>query len=84
MTQLPPERAAAFEASLASGDVLPGFHVQALDAWGHPSGPAESMAAEVAVTCAALSPTERSFPLTASGTAFVEGRHPSALFDGHA
>jgi hypothetical protein len=73
MTQLPPERAAALEVALASGDALPAFYVQALDAWGNVTGPADHLSAHVAVACDALSPQRNSFPVTASGTAFVEG-----------
>ncbi len=73
MTQLPPERAAALVLSLASGDALPGFHAQAVDAWDNATGPADALLCEVTVECEALSPAQSSFQIPASGRAFVEG-----------
>jgi hypothetical protein len=73
MTQLPPERAAALVLALASGDALPGFHAQAVDAWGNATGPTDSLPCKVSVECEALSPAQSSFQLPASGRAYVEG-----------
>lgn len=80
MTQLPPQRCAELAAALPAHEALPAFQVQALDAWGNTSGPADALPCVVAVECEALAPSQASFPLSASGRALIEGcrsRHPS-------
>ncbi len=73
MTQLPPERAAALALTLPSGGSLPGFQVQATDAWGNTTGPTDALPCDVTVACDALSPAEASFSVGASGRACVTG-----------
>ncbi|KAK9820414.1 hypothetical protein WJX72_010046 [[Myrmecia] bisecta] len=64
---------------VASGDLLPAFQVQALDAWNNRTGVGHGLVGSVNVDCDALQPSSTVFPLDANGLASVEGLRAAAL-----
>ena len=77
MTQLPLERACPPRASLACGDALGTFTVQAHDSCGARAGSADSLACSLQVICEGLDPSKAAFPISAAGVAVVEGGRSS-------
>lgn len=52
---------------------LPSINVQAVDAWGCPTGPSEHLPFKLLVECPALSPAAKKFDFSAVGVATVSG-----------
>ena len=77
MTQLPPDRACLPRVSLACGDALESFTVQAHDSCGARAGSSDSLACSLQVICEGLDPSKASFPISAAGVAVVEGGRSS-------
>lgn len=74
MTQLPPEQAFPLMASMASGDDLGEFSIQAFDGCGARAGSCKSLECTLNVTCEGLEPPKAAFPINAAGVAVATGK----------
>lgn len=75
-TEAQSEGACTQMASLASGEDLSSFSIQARDICGARAGSSATLECILNVTCAGLDPAQSFFPIDAAGVAVVRGKRP--------